>query len=64
MVLTVSFVLAPETGLFVSVTGAARQHRHQFDISVGISVARFPQFVLYSRPHPHELRKAKGNCNF
>jgi hypothetical protein len=37
MVLTAYFVLAPETGLVVSVTGAMRQHCRQLDISVGLS---------------------------
>jgi hypothetical protein len=37
MVLTVSFVLAPETGLVVSVASAMRQHCRRLDISVGIS---------------------------
>ena len=37
MVLTVSFVLAPETGLVVSVAAEKRQLLRQLDISVGIS---------------------------
>ena len=37
MVLTAYFVLAPETGLVVSVPSATRKRRHQVDISVGIS---------------------------
>jgi hypothetical protein len=37
VVLTVSFVLASETGLVVSVIGVMRKHRRQLDISVGIS---------------------------
>jgi hypothetical protein len=37
MVLTVSFVLAPETGLVVSVPGVKRQLHRPVDISVGIS---------------------------
>ena len=37
MVLTVSFVLAPETGFVVSVASAMRKHCHQLDISVGTS---------------------------
>ena len=37
MVLTVYFVLAPETGLVVSVPGVKRQLHRPVDISVGIS---------------------------
>jgi hypothetical protein len=37
MVLTVSFVLAPETGFVVSVPAVMRQHHRPVDISVGIS---------------------------
>jgi hypothetical protein len=37
VVLTVSFVLASETGLVVSVISAMRKHCRRFDISVGIS---------------------------
>jgi hypothetical protein len=37
MVLTACFVLAPETGLVVSVAGAMRQHCRQLDISIGTS---------------------------
>jgi hypothetical protein len=35
----------------------------QVDISVEMPVALFPKFVRSTRPHFHELRKAKGNCN-
>jgi hypothetical protein len=37
MVLTVSFMLSSVTGLFVTVTGAMRKHRRQFDTSIGAS---------------------------
>jgi hypothetical protein len=36
-VLTVSFVLSLVIGLFVTITGAIRQHRHQLDASVEAS---------------------------
>ena len=45
MVLTVSFVLSPAIGLFVTVTGAMRKHRRQFDASVEAS-----------RPHDFAVR--------
>jgi hypothetical protein len=41
-----------------------REHYRQLDVSVETSVARFPKFVCHSRPHFHELRKAKGNRIF
>jgi hypothetical protein len=34
LVLTVSFVLSPAIGLFVTVASAMRQHRRQLDLSV------------------------------
>jgi hypothetical protein len=37
MVLTVSFVVSPETGLFVSVIGVMDKHHRRLDISVGMS---------------------------
>ena len=37
MVLTVSFVLSPETGLIASVTGVMRKHHRQLDASIGAS---------------------------
>ena len=45
---TVSFVLAPETGLVVSVPGATRKRRHQVDLSVGRSG---PHDFAVRKPH-------------
>jgi len=61
VVLTVSFVVSLVTGLSCH---HRRQIIHRLDTSVGVSVARFPKFVRYPRPHFRELRKAQGNCDF
>jgi len=37
VVLTGFFVLSSKTGFVVSVAGAMRKHRHQLDISIGMS---------------------------
>jgi hypothetical protein len=37
MVLTVSFVVSPETGFFVSVPAVMRQHHRPVDTSIGVS---------------------------
>jgi hypothetical protein len=62
MVLTVSFVLSLVIGLFVTIPGHDAKHRHQVDISVGISgphdfavrllvhSSRTPKASIASRP--------------
>jgi hypothetical protein len=50
------------SGFLVTVIGGYLFRR--FDASVEASVARFPKFVRYSRPHLHELWKAKGTAMF
>jgi hypothetical protein len=64
MVLTASFALFPEIGLSCLRRRRNAWHWRQLDVSVETSFARFPKFVCYSRPHFHELRKAKGNRIF
>jgi hypothetical protein len=64
VVLTVSFVRSPETGLSCHHRQRDAKHHRQLDISVEMSTARFPKFVRHSRPLFRELRKAKGSSGF
>ena len=50
--------------LFVTIASAMRKHCCQLDVSVETSVALFPKFVRYLRPHLHELRKARATAIF
>ena len=50
------------SGVLVTLPGAMRKHRHQVDVSVETSVARFRSSCATRGPHFHELRKQRATA--